>query len=231
MSLPTKRGQAAALALGEVEDNVGVGAAMRGYRRVVAREEAAHVRRREIAGDAKKPEAVATVRRQLELDDRPFEPERLHGRHTDLEPIRWEVDDAGMVLADAELARRAKHALALDAANGGPLQDVTGGGNGRPFGRNDAPEARSRIGRATDDLFRAVLGLDGADAQPLRIRVLVRLAHIAHGEGGQRRGRILDALDLEAQGCELLRDRLGRAVGLEMLLEPGQRDLHRDSPP
>jgi hypothetical protein len=57
------------------------------------------------------------------------------------------------------------------------------------------------------------------------------LDHVAHDEALQGRGGIGHALDLEAEHGERVTHLDQRGVGLEMLLEPGQGELHRPSPP
>src|ERR1043166_3828104 len=46
------------------------------------------------------------------------------------------------------------------------------------------------------------------------------------GEILEPRARILDRLDLEADRGQLLGDSLGVGLGLEMILQPGERELH-----
>jgi hypothetical protein len=47
----------------------------------------------------------------------------------------------------------------------------------------------------------------------------------------QARARIADAFDFQADGGELGGNRFRIGIGIEMLFQPGQRELHLDSPP
>src|SRR5262249_50742336 len=47
-------------------------------------------------------------------------------------------------------------------------------------------------------------------------------------EGSELLRLVLDALDFEADHGEAIDDRLDRRCGVEMLLEPGQREFHDD---
>ena len=51
------------------------------------------------------------------------------------------------------------------------------------------------------------------------------------GERRQRLGLVLDILDLKPDHGELVGKRLQRLVGVEMLLQPGEREFHELSPP
>ena len=57
------------------------------------------------------------------------------------------------------------------------------------------------------------------------------LDHIADGEGGQVGGAVGHALELEAEGRQPVGDGVEGGVGLEMLLQPGEGELHGLSPP
>ena len=50
-------------------------------------------------------------------------------------------------------------------------------------------------------------------------------------KGASFSGRILDAFDLEADRGQRLDDRRAVGIGLEMLLQPGQGELHAPTPP
>ena len=65
----------------------------------------------------------------------------------------------------------------------------------------------------------------GADGE-----MLASLTDIGDREWRKRGTRIGDALDLKAQRSERVADALDRGVGLQMLLEPRERELHRESP-
>jgi hypothetical protein len=87
------------------------------------------------------------------------------------------------------------------------------------------------VGRAAHHLDRVIAGVDPAHAEALRVRVSPHLGDHGDAErrqiGAARRHR----LDLEAEHGQPLDDLRERCLGREVLLQPGQRELHRDSPP
>ena len=124
-------------------------------------------------------------------------------------------------------ARRAQHAAALDAADRADAERDVLAGNERARRREHALHAGARIRRAADDLHRrAVAGVDDADAQPVGVRMLLGGDHAGDGEGGQRLRLVVDVLDLEADHRQLLGELFERLVGVEMIFQPGERELH-----
>ena len=131
-----------------------------------------------------------------------------------------------MILRDQQFALGAQHAVRFDAADDALFEIDAGSRNMRARGCEDAGHAGPRIGRAADDLDHAVLGLDIADAQAIGIGMLPRLAHARHGEGAERLCLVLDGFDLEADTDQSTDDLVERRVGLEIILEPGEREFH-----
>ena len=89
--------------------------------------------------------------------------------------------------------------MALDTAN---LPHPDGGGDaGDVIARcgDDDGDARPRIRRTANDLFRAVGGLDPADAQPVSVRVGGGFGDMAEPERLQRLKRVVDAFDLQPE--------------------------------
>jgi hypothetical protein len=74
-------------------------------------------------------------------------------------------------------------------------------------------------------------GVHSAQAQPLGVRMAAYLGHQRDLERRQIGAPGLDRLDLEAEHGQPLDDLLEPGLGLEVLPQPGQRELHRDSPP
>ena len=60
------------------------------------------------------------------------------------------------------------------------------------------------------------------------VGVLLGLEHAGDGEGRELLAGVVDALDLQPHGRELLGQLLDRSVGVEMVLEPGEREFHGD---
>ena len=84
-----------------------------------------------------------------------------------------------MLVAELELAHRAHHAAALDAADRRDLKREVAArhiGAGRA---EHADQAGARIGRAADDLDRlAVAGIDGQHLELVRLRMRLRGQHL-----------------------------------------------------
>ena len=199
-------------------------------RRLLERLQRAEAGGRQVARDAVHAEAVGAVRRQLDLEHRVVIA-HVGGEALAHRRIGREVDDAVMVLAQAHLAHRAQHAVGVDAADHALLEVELGAGDEAADRREHALHAGARVGRAAHHLHDTLAGIDLADAQLVGVRVLHRFDHIADGEGRQVLGAVLDMLDLEPDHGEGARDRLDIRIGVEMLLQPLQRELHRVSPP
>jgi hypothetical protein len=106
--------------------------------------------------------------------------------------------EAGVILGEPELARRAQHAEGLDAAQLG-LLDLELAGQDRTDHRAWHLHAGGSVGRAADDLQQfAGAGVDLAQLELVGVGVLLGLDDLRHhdtAEGG--RGRF-GLLDLEA---------------------------------
>ncbi len=188
--------------------------------------ELAHVGGGEIAGDAAHARAIGAIGRQVDLDHGIVEPGPLRVVFSDRR-VGGQVDDALVIVGEAELELGDQHAAALDTAD---LADAERHVLARDVGagrHEHARHARARIGCAADDLHRlAGAGVDHAHPQPIRIGMLLGGDHTRDGERRQYLAAIGDALDLEPDHGELVDDLVERLVGLEMLLEPGQREFH-----
>ena len=190
----------------------------------------AETRGRQIAGDAVHAQAIGAVGRYLDLDHRIVEAQRLGGRRAG-RGLGRQVDDAAVVVAQLQLAEGAQHAVALLAADLARLQRHVRAGNVAAGRREDALHAGARVGRAAHDLHQAAAGIDSAQPEPIGIGMLHRLDDVADHEALERLARVGDALDLEPEHGEPVAQ-LGQCrLGVEMLPEPRQRELHRPSPP
>jgi hypothetical protein len=175
-------------------------------------------------------QAIAAVGRDRHVNDGIIQAHDLRERRANFRVGR-QLDDAVMLLRQAHLAFGAQHAARIDAANADLFQVDARAGNARAGGREDALHARARVGRAADDLHLALARLDAADAQAVGVGMLRRLDDIADGEGRQRLRAVLDALDLEPDDGQLLAQRVERCLGVEMVLQPTQGELHGLNPP
>ena len=183
----------------------------------------------QIAGDAMHAGGVGTIGRQIDLDDRVVEPRpfgvgRADGR------IRRQVENAGMILGQFKLGARAQHAQRFDAADDALAESDLLAWDVGSRRREHALHAGAGVGRAADHLHgRGAAGVDHADAQPVGVGMGLGLDHIGDDEILQRLGRVVDALDLEADARQRLDDLVERRVGVEVVLEPGEGEFHRAS--
>ncbi len=189
--------------------------------------ELAHVGGREIAGDAVHAGAILPVRRQVDFEHGIAEagPLRIAGANR---RVGRQLHDAVVIFGDLQLGRRTQHAAALDAADGADVERDVLAGNVGAGGREHADQAGARIRRAAHDLHRraTIAGVDHADAQPIRIGMLLGRDHPCDGERRQRFRLVLDVLDLKPDHGELVGERLDGLVGVEMFLQPGEGEFH-----
>ena len=117
--------------------------------------------------------------------------------------------------------------MALDAANLADRErDVLGGNIGAGQAEHGL-ETRARVRRAADDLQRrAGAVVDGADAQPVGVRMLLGGDDLRDLEGLEFLGLVLDALDLEPDHGQLFDDLVERGDRVEMLFQPGESEFH-----
>ena len=136
-----------------------------------------------------------------------------------------------MFVAKTHLAFRTQHAIAGDAANLGRLEFQAGARNGAAAGRKNAFHAGARIGRAAHHLQRIATGIDGTKPELVGVGMLHRLDDMGDDERREFLCGVLDALNLKADRGHTSAQRLDGSVGLQMLFEPGKRELHRVRPP
>src|SRR5206468_7863961 len=72
----------------------------------------------------------------------------------------------------------------------------------------------------------AVAGIDHADAQTIRVRMLLGGDYPRDGKRRESLRLVLDVLDLEPDHGELVGKLFQRLVGVEMFLQPGEREFH-----
>ena len=72
--------------------------------------------------------------------------------------------------------------------------------------------------------------VDKAHPQAVGVGVLLALGDIADDERGELGRTVLDALELEAERVQRIGDLAQRRLGVQMVLQPGQRELHGVSP-
>ena len=190
-------------------------------------DELAHVGGGKVARDAVHAGAVRPVGRELDLDHGIVEPRPLCVDFAERR-VGGQFDDALVVLGELHLELGHQHAATFDAAD---LADAERDVLARDVGADrheHAHHAALGIGRAAHDLHRiAGAGVDHAHPQPVGIGMRLRLDDARDGERRQQRALVGEAFDLEPDHGELVGDRRDRGVGVEMLLEPGQREFHQ----
>ncbi|GJE72844.1 hypothetical protein CHKEEEPN_4405 [Methylorubrum podarium] len=180
----------------------------------------------EIAGDAVDRGAVRAVRRQVDLDHRIVEPgpEGVGGADG---CVGGQIEDAVVVLAEAQLRPGAEHAAALDPADRAHREGDVLARHVGARRREDREHAGPRVRRAAHDLERLpVPGIDLADPQAVGVGVLLGGDHPRDDVGTKRGGLVLDAFDFEADPRQRFRDRVEGCLGVEVVLEPGEGEFH-----
>ncbi len=171
-------------------------------------------------------EAVAAVRRHLDVDDGVAEADQVGVAGADRR-VRRHLDDAFAVLAKVQLKGRAQHAARGDAADFGLLQHRAGARDHRAGRSEDALDAGARVRRTAHHLDPRLAGVDEAELQPVGIRVPLGRDHRGDGEGFEPGSAIFYAFDVVAEPDQALDDQAERRRGFEMGQQPGKRRLHR----
>jgi hypothetical protein len=137
-----------------------------------------------------------------------------------------------MFVAQLELADRAHHAAAFDAADCCDLEDQVASRNIGARRPEHSEHPGLGIGRSADHLDRiAGAGVDGQHLQLVGLGMTLCGQHPGDREWGKAVGGAHDPLDLEADCGQRLDDPVDAGIGLEMLLEPGQSEFHAPTPP
>ena len=234
MTLATYRGQRSGSAISTSIASAGGSAAERRRGGDGRRRQLQPGRRRDLAGDAVDAEAVRPVRGQLELEHGLAHRQVVLQRRAD-DPLVRQHDDARALLLVAELLLAHHHAVALDAAQVGLLELEAVLEHGAAERDGDGV-AGLEVAGAADDLPHAAVGLPhlhGAEAELVGVGVLLLGEHLADDEAAEvlgvaRSADPVDALHLGARHGEDLGHLLDRAVPGDVLLDPAERDSHRD---
>ncbi len=184
----------------------------------------------EVAGDAAHAHAILPVGGDRYVDHRIGQPGIIGIAGADGR-VGGQFDDAVMPLADLELARGAHHAVRFDAADRRDLQRDVGPRNIGAGAAEHADQPGARIGRTAYDLCGSVAGVDRQHLQLVRLRVALGGQDARDGERRQCLARIGDALHLQPDTGQRDHDLIEGRIGVEMLGEPGQGELHAPTPP
>ncbi len=179
---------------------------------------------RDFARDADHRLHVAPVRRHVQHQDRVVECERLAQALPGPQAI-GQVEDALVVLGQAELARRAQHARGLDAAQR-RARDREAARKPGALERERRLHPGMNVGCAADDRERLAAARDLADGQLVGPRMALDRQHLAdHDAGEGLRGR-LDRLDLDTAHGQARAQGRGIPAGVDPLVEPCEADAH-----
>ncbi len=190
----------------------------------------AHAGGGEVAGDAANGERVAPVGRYADLDDRVVEPGPCDVGGADRRVVR-QLDDAGVVLAQAHLAIGEQHSGTLHATDFSDLERNAGAGDEAAGGGEYTLHAGTRVGGAAHHRGDAVARIDLADAQPVGVRVRGGLDDAGDAECRQCGTAILHAFELQPDHGQRVGDAVERRVGVEVVAQPGEGEFHRLTPP
>ena len=86
------------------------------------------------------------------------------------------------------------------------------------------------VGRPAHHLDPAVAGVDGANAELLGIWMGPGLDHVGDREGSERAEPVGERFDLEAERGQRLGDGFEVGLGVEVVAQPRERELHRHRP-
>ena len=182
-------------------------------------------RRRQIAGDAVDAHAVGPVGGDRHVEHRIGA--MVFGEGCADRGVRGQFDDPVVILAQLQLASRAHHPVGFDPTHRGNLQHHAVHRHGRARQAEHADQTGAGIGRAADHLQRiAFPGVDGQHLQLVGIGVRRGGEHPGDAEAGQLRGGILDPLHFQPDGVQRGGDLGNGSLGIEVVLEPGERELH-----
>ena len=189
--------------------------------------------RSEVARYAFHPHAIGPVGGDRHLDDRAGA--AILGEGGADRRIAGQLDDPVMLLAQLQLADRAHHAVALDAADRALAQRHAIGRHHRAGQAQHALDPGAGVGRAAHHLHRrtAVHIRAGDDAQHLQlVGIGMRRGahHLGDAEARQPLGRIVDPLDLQPDRVQRRGDLGQCGLGVEEGAQPFDRNLHARAP-
>ena len=181
--------------------------------------------RGELARDADDAHRVGAVGRDREVEHDVVETEHL--AHVGAERgVGRQLEDAGVVVAEAELAGRAQHALRHLAADLAALDlEVAGQVRADPGERHD--HARLDVGRAAHHAHRAVARVDVGEPDAVGVGVRHDLEDARDDDAADLAAGLVDRLDLEAELVQRVGDVSDRRLDGREVANPRERCAHR----
>ena len=184
------------------------------------------VHRAHLARHARHAEAVGAVRRDLEVEHRVGQLEVVGDGHAHRR-VLGQDPDALVVAAHTQLALRAAHAAASDAAQLG-LLDLEVAGQHRADGGHRHLDPLRDVRRAAHDLHRlARAHVHGDHVHVVAVGMLLARLHVAHDHAVERVARLLDRLHARARQIKPVAERLHVRRHVHILRQPFQRNLHQ----
>ncbi|CAB4600712.1 unannotated protein [freshwater metagenome] len=186
--------------------------------------------RGDVAGRAEVAPAVRAVAGEVDVEhDLAAQPERLAVRQAE-RGVGGQDQDARVVVAEAEFARRAEHALAVDAEDRPRLDEPAVGHAGARGGERDDVVGRHVERAAPHVALDAVAGVDPHPVHLGRVGMALRAEHAGRDHAVDRGAGVEDLLHLHPERGHASRERLridagGCEPGGEVV-EPGEDEFH-----
>ena len=174
--------------------------------------------------EAFEPEAVRAVRRELQLDARVGQLERLREWRAHDE-LGGQLEQAARVAAQPELGRGAQHAERLHATQLRGL-DRDAVRKRRADRRERRLQAHARIRRAAHDLQLLAARVHAAHLQLVGLRMLLRADDLGHDDARERSVVRLDAFHFQASHREPMRELGARRLQVDEGAQPVFGEFH-----
>ncbi len=136
-----------------------------------------------------------------------------------------------MLVGELQLALGAQHAARFDTADLGDRKRHLAARDVSARRREHTLHPGMRVRRAADDLHGLSTGIHHADAELVGVGMGIGGDDARDLESGKRRRLVLDVLDFKADARRAVGHGHGVRRCIEMLFEPGKRELHRLKPP
>ena len=182
------------------------------------------VQRRHLAGNAGDAQAIAAVRREVDIDALVARAQDVTDRRTH-RCVGAQVHNAVGVVAHLKLVSGAEHAVGFDAADLA-LADLHAAGKLGPDLRVRRAHAGVHVGRAADHHLGLAAGAHLTHAELVGAGMRLHREHLAHDHAVERERRGRHAVYLETRIGELGGERIGVDGRVDPLAQPLFTELH-----
>ena len=170
---------------------------------------------------------IAAIGRHADFNNRVIQPGPAHIGLTQ-GSLRGQINNTGMIIAQAHFAGRQHHGFRFHAANFASLQCNAGAGNKGAGQSRHTLHARARIRRAADHGQQlAIARINLQRAQPICIGVLFGFNHMGNAEIRERSGAIFHTFNLKPDGVQRGENLIKCGLRIKMRLQPGKGEFHR----